>query len=288
MKKLLIFSALIISLFGCKQKTLTSTTYNVTFEKDWTSDWCSPKVDPVITDSSVTFNPGRVVSTHGYKNISKITATIDLSGLVPNSTQKNNWLNASFYMVNNAIQPKGTNYCDAGNAGSPYCNEIDFMETNGNRIFQQTIHLNNQQRFEYSYTSGALNDNCYTPANMSDNPSKGTHSLVDVLDITKPFDMTIVFNSDYTNMTISVSQNGNSAVIYDVLADGGADGTTIDMSSLKSTMAVGWWFTPSYWEGYSPKGPGATPWFTGNCYSDQLCLAGWKLSNVKVTAESQL
>ena len=77
-------------------------------------------------------------------------------------------------------------------------------------------------------------------------------------------------------------------MIYDVLADGGADGTTIDMSSLKSTMAVGWWFTPSYWEGYSPKGPGATPWFTGNCYSDQLCLAGWKLSNVKVTAESKL
>ena len=123
---------------------------------------------------------------------------------------------------------------------------------------------------------------------MSDNSSKGTHSLVDVLDITKPFDMTIVFNSDYTNMTISVSQNGNSAVIYDVLADGGADETTIDMSSLKSTMSVGWWFTPSYWEGYSPKGPGSTPWFTGNCYSDQLCLAGWKLSNVKVTAESQL
>ena len=39
---------------------------------------------------------------------------------------------------------------DAGNAGSPYCNEIDFLETNGNRIFQQTIHLNNTQRYEYS------------------------------------------------------------------------------------------------------------------------------------------
>jgi hypothetical protein len=45
-------------------------------------------------------------------------------------------------MVNNSIQPKGTNYCDAGNNGAPYCNEIDFLETNGNRIFQQTIHLN--------------------------------------------------------------------------------------------------------------------------------------------------
>jgi hypothetical protein len=277
-----------LMVFGCQPKTVTNTTYNVTFEEDWVSDWCNPTLDPVITDSSITFNPGRVVSTHGYKNISKITATIDLSGLEPNSIQKNNWLNASFYMVNNSVQPKGTNYCDAGNAGSPYCNEIDFLETNGNRIFQQTIHLNNQQRFEYSYTDGILDDNCYTQANLSNDPSKGTHNLVDVLDIDKPFDMIIEFNSDYTNMTISVSQNGMSAVIYDVLADGGADGTTVDMSSLKSSMEKGWWITPSYWEGYSPKGPSSTPWFTGNCYSDQLCDAGWMLSNVKVTAESQL
>lgn len=288
MKKLFILGLMTLMVFGCQPKTVTNTTYNVTFEEDWVSDWCNPTIDPIITDSSVTFNPGRVVSTHGYKNISKITATIDLSGLEPNSIQKNNWLNASFYMVNNSVQPKGTNYCDAGNAGSPYCNEIDFLETNGNRIFQQTIHLNNTQRYEYSYTSGILDDDCYTQANLSNDPSKGTHNLADVLDIDKPFDMIIEFNSDYTNMTISVSQNGMSDVIYDVLADGGADGTTVDMSSLKSSMEKGWWITPSYWEGYSPKGPSSTPWFTGNCYSDQLCDAGWMLSNVKVTAESQL
>ena len=288
MKKLLLFSATALLLFGCSQPKSTLTTYDVEFETDWTCNWCDPMIDPIITDSSVTFNSGRVVSTHGYKNISKITATIDLSNMAPNSTQKNNWLNASFYMVNNAMQPKGTNYCDAGNAGAPYCNEIDFLETNGNRIFQQTIHLNNQQRYEYSYTNGLKDDNCYTTSNLSNNPSIGTHSLVDVLDVTKPFDMVIAFTSDYTNMTITVSQNGKSAVIYDVLADGSADGHEIDMSLLKSTMAVGWWITPSYWEGYSPKGPYTTPWFTGNCYSDNLCKAGWKLLNVKVTAESQL
>jgi hypothetical protein len=278
---------LLKKLFGCN-KVSEPSTYNVQFETDWTCNWCSPMIDPVITDTSVTFNSGRVVSTHGYKNISKITATIDLSKLAPNSIQKNNWLNASFYMVNSSIQPKGTSYCDAGNTGSPYCNEIDFLETNGNRIFQQTIHLNNQQRFEYSYTDGALDDNCYTPSRMSDNPSNGTHSLVDVLDVTIPFEMEIDFNSDYTNMTITVSQNGKSAVIYDVLEDGGADGTTIDMSSLKSTMSVGWWITPSFWEGYSPKGPGNEPWFTGSCYSDNVCDAGWTLSNVIVVAESQI
>ena len=269
-------------------KSSTPTTYNVTFETDWTCDWCSPMIDPVITNNSVTFNSGRVVSTHGYKNISKITATIDLSKMAPNSFQKNNWLNASFYMVNSSIKPKGTSYCDAGNNGSPYCNEIDFLETNGNRIFQQTIHLNNQQRFEYSYTDGALDDSCYTPSHMSDDPSNGTHSLVDVLDVTIPFEMEIDFNSDYTNMTITVSQNGKSAVIYDVLNDGGADNTTVDMTLLKSTMSVGWWITPSYWEGYSPKGPYDSRWFTGECYSDSVCDAGWTLSNVVVVAESQI
>lgn len=269
-------------------KSSTPISYNVTFETDWTCDWCSPMIDPVITNNSVTFNSGRVVSTHGYKNISKITATIDLSKMAPNSIQKNNWLNASFYMVNSSIKPKGTSYCDAGNNGSPYCNEIDFLETNGNRIFQQTIHLNNQQRFEYSYTDGALDDSCYTPSHMSDDPSNGTHSLVDVLDVTIPFEMEIDFNSDYTNMTITVSQNGKSAVIYDVLNDGGADDTTVDMTLLKSTMSVGWWITPSYWEGYSPKGPYDSRWFTGECYSDSVCDAGWTLSNVVVVAESQI
>jgi hypothetical protein len=285
MKKLI---DLIKKLFGCNKKSLSLSSYNVTFEKDWTSDWCNPMVDPIITDSSVTFNPGRVVSTQGFKNISKITATIDLSGLAPSDVQKNNWLNASFYMVNSSTKPNGDNYCDAGNSGSPYCNEIDFMETNGNRVLQQTIHLDNQQRYEYSYTDALMNDDCYTQSNLSSDSSNGTHSLVDVVDITLPFEMEIDFNSDYTNMTIAVSQNGKSFVIYDVLNNGGADGTTVDMSSLKSSMSVGWWITPSYWEGYSPKGPYNSPWFTGNCYDDKLCDAGWKLSNVVVVAESQI
>jgi hypothetical protein len=39
--------------------------------------------------------------------------------------------------------------------------------------------------------------------------------------------MTIDFNSDYTNMTITVSQNGKSEVIYDVLSGKGADNSKI-------------------------------------------------------------
>ena len=42
--------------------------------------------------------------------------------------------------------------------------------------------------------------------------------------------MEIDFNSDYTNMVITVSQNGKSAVIYDVLNDGGSDNTSMAVS----------------------------------------------------------
>ena len=293
MKKLL-FTLLATSvLLSCTQKTnYELTIYDVQFEEDWVSDWCGdpnndPNVQQIITDTSVQFRSGRVVSTHGYKNISQITATIDLSGMAPNNVQNNNWLNASFYMVNSAIQPKGNSYCDAGGSIS-YCNEIDFMETNGNRILQQTIHLGGNQRYEYTFTDAAFSDNCYGNLVATE---QGTHSLVGVIDITKPFQMTIDFNSDYTNMTITVSQNGNSEVIYDVLSGKGADNSNIDMTLLKSSMEIGWWITPGYWEGYSPKGPGDNPWFIGICYSDQLCKNNdnaWVLSNVKVTAEEQI
>ena len=292
MKKLLTTILASSILLSCNQKTSEFTTYDVKFEEDWVSNWCGdptndPNVHQIITDTSVQFRSGRVVSTHGYKNISKITATIDLSGMAPNSVQNNNWLNASFYMVNSAIQPKGNSYCDAGGS-VPYCNEIDFMETNGNRILQQTIHLGGNQRYEYTFTDAAFSDNCYGNLVATE---QGTHSLVNVIDITKPFQMTIDFNSDYTNMTITVSQNGKSEVIYDVLSGKGADNSDIDMTLLKSSMEVGWWITPGYWEGYSPKGPGDNPWFIGNCYSDQLCKNNdnaWVLSNVKVIAEEQI
>lgn len=293
MKNLLLVLVTATMLWSCTTTSTDQPPYTVQFEEDWVSNWCGdptkdPNVHPIITDNSVQFRSGRVVSKHGYKNISKITATIDLSGMAPNDVQKNNWLNASFYMVCSAVQPKGNAYCDAGNQGAPYCDEIDFMETNGNRILQSTIHLDNAQRFEYTYTDAAFSDDCY--GNLTDTEI-GTHSLGYEIDITKPFDMVIDFNSDYTNMTVTVSQNGNSKIIYDVLSGKGCDNSEVNMSKLKTSMAIGWWITPSYWQGYSPKGPGTNPWFIGSCYSDQLCKnndKAWVLSNVKVTAEEEI
>ena len=76
-----------------------------------------------------------------------------------------------------------------------------------------------------------------------------------------------------------------------MLSGKGCDNTGVDMTKLKSSMENGWWITPSYWEGYSPKGPGNNPWFVGDCYGDQLCDNNdnaWILSNVKVIAQEQL
>jgi hypothetical protein len=63
---------------------------------------------------------------------------------------KCDWLNAAFYAVSSAKQPLGDgNYCDAeftpspGQQGypCPFCQEIDFLETNGQKMFQHTLHL---------------------------------------------------------------------------------------------------------------------------------------------------
>jgi hypothetical protein len=69
------------------------------------------------------------------------------------------------------------------------------------------------------------------------------------------------------------------------------------MSKLKDAMAVGWWFTPSYHNAWSPgaceSGGSCDPvWYkdTGDCGHGSLCGAGggWKLANLKVTAESKI
>ena len=83
LKSILLLLVASVMLVGCNTKTAELTTFNVQFEEDWVSNWCGDpskqtNVHQIITDTSVQFRSGRVVSTHGYKNISQITATIDL------------------------------------------------------------------------------------------------------------------------------------------------------------------------------------------------------------------
>ena len=271
-----------------------------TFTPSFVVDYAKCGTNPVISGASVTFGSGttcaagRVVSTHGYKNIAQITATVDLSKVTQN------YVNASFYMVSNPIspgtQPIGDAYCDAGgNNNSWNCREIDFVETNGNKITQTTLHLGDggssaPQRYEYAYAATA-NDPCFNYSNMQDDSAAGTHSLVGKIDMTKPFQMTAVFNYVTPGMTVTYSQNGNSVVVYDTADGTGAKGSgTLDMSDLAASMANGYWLDLSFWQGYSPTGPGGT-WWNGSCAWGSLCNTSsqyWGISDIVVTADSEI
>jgi hypothetical protein len=236
-----------------------------------------------------------VIATQAYKNITQITATIDLSKM------SQNFVNASFYMISNpnnpSTQPTGSNYCDAGGNNTQWnCREIDMLETNGNKITQTTLHLgdggiNGSQRFEYSFASTA-NNSCYNYSTMLASPTatNGLHSMVGVIDMTKPFDMTTTFTYGTAPRMVTVySQNGQSVTVYDSSVGTGAEGSgTVNMSDLVTSMANGYWLTLSLWQGYSPKGPGSAPWWNDSCSWGAECGASagyWGISNIRVTAD---
>lgn len=289
-------SVFLIVLFGAISFAQAAS-YTPTFELDYQK--CGS--DPVISSSSVTFGSGstcaagRVVSTRSYKNITKITATMDLSKM------SQNFVNSSFYMVSNptnpTTQPKGSNYCDAGGSGTQWnCREIDFIETNGNKITQTTLHLGDggsgaPQRLEYSFAATA-NNSCYNYSTMLSSPTatNGLHSMVNIIDMTKSFDMTTTFTYGTTPRMVTIySQSGKSVTVYDSSVGNGAEGSgTVNMSDLTTSMANGYWLTLSLWQGYSPKGPGSAPWWNDSCKWGILCGTGagyWSISNITVTAD---
>ena len=286
MKKLLIILSAII-LFSCnnKKSSSTSTTFTPTFT-GVQGQYCG--VIPTInSDESIDFREGRVQSTKKYKNITKITATVDISGL-----NNLNWVNATFYMVNG-----GPGYCDAGGT-STYCNEIDFMETNGNVLSQTTTHLGSsnsdkKESLEFAYLNSIYTNSCWKQDYLS-NPGPGVNNATKI-DPTKSFDITIEFPADYTNMTVTYSQGNNSIVVYDFISQTKANDSSIDnLNDLKSTMESGWSIVAAYWQGWSPDKNlvNGNEWYN---YSNSAC-ASWssvcdgtfKISNIKVTAESEL
>ena len=289
MKKLLLSIVATTMLFSCNNKstltatTLTATTFTPTFN-GVQGQYCG--VIPTInSDGSIDFREGRVQSVEKYKNITKITATVDLSGL-----KDLNFVNASFYMING-----GPGYCDAGGS-STYCNEIDFMETNGNVLSQTTVHLgssnsSNKESLEFSYLNSINTNSCWKQDYLS-NPGNGVNNAT-VIDPTKPFDMTIEFNSDYTNMTVTYSQGSNSVVVYDFLFHSKANDSSItDLTGLSDAMESGWSIVASYWQGYSPDQYqiNGNEWYNYNdpaCKDwSNVCGGTFKISNIRVTAES--
>jgi hypothetical protein len=301
MKKLLVILSVLV-LAACSKTTTAPTATSNTFTPSFVVDYNKCGTDPVISGNSVTFGEGstceagRLVSQHGYVNISQITATVDLSKL------SQNYVNASFYMVSNPVQPnvqpKGTNYCDAGGNGTQWnCQEIDFLETNGNKITQSTLHLGTggssaPQRFEYSFADTA-NNSCFNYSSMTSSPTatNGLHSMVGIIDMSKPFDMVTNFTYGTTpTMSVTYSQNGKSVVVYDSSVGTGAEGSgTVDMTSLVTSMKNGYWLNLAFWQGYSPTGPGSAPWWNNTCSWGSLCNSTgsyWSISNIQVIADS--
>ena len=161
-------------------------------------------------------------------------------------------------------------------------------------MFQHTLHLadakQGPQRYEVSFTDAA-NTDCWEWDEMQAAAgSPGVHDLVGKIDPNKSFHMEVVFNADYTNMTISLSQGGGDPItVFDMNEQAYPGSDTLDMSKLKDAMEVGWWFTPSYHGDWSP-GVNVPHWYKdcgGDCSHGTLCGdgGGWKLANLKVTAQ---
>jgi hypothetical protein len=270
-----------------------------TFTPTFTVDYSTCGNDPVVFDSSVTFGSGstcyagRVVSNQAYKNITQIQATVDLS------QANNNFVNNTFYMVNNPTyptqQPIGSNYCDAGGNNNQWnCQEIDFFEANSNKVFQSTLHLgaggsNATQRFELSYSDTSQNNPCFNASLMTNDPHAGSHSMVGIIDVTKPFLMTVAFTYGTTpGMTITYSQNTNSVVVYDTNDGPGYSGSgVINLDYLTSSMAQGYWLELSMWQGgWSPGQPQG--WWNNTCPWGALCNTQgsyFGVSDIVVTAD---
>ena len=322
MKKTILILLLSIFVISCNNKKVVkdSIVYDVEFDVDYNN--CG--TDPLVSVGGVDFGnessvkAGRVASKNGYINISKIEADIDLSALAQRSDFTGDWLNAAFYAVSSKVQPIKADYCDAEYEKVGFCQEIDFLETNGQKLFQHTLHLadakKGDQSYQFSYTEAANESVCWQWDEMQKAAATtdGVVSLVAgeeiIIDPNKPFHMIVTFPSDYTNMIITLSQQDGlpPITVFDYSSPAYPGSNKLDMSKLKDAMAVGWWFTPSYHNSWSPgaceSGPPCDPdWYKdsgGECSHGTLCNytkgsveykgGGWKLSNLKVTAEEEI
>ena len=299
MKKLLVILAVLVLSACTKTATAPKTTASApSFVLDYTAN-CTSGGAPTISGNSISFGSGtqcqagRVVATQSYANITEFRATVDLSKL------SNNYVNASIYLIQNpnnpTAQPIGNNYCDAGGNNNQWnCRELDLMETNGNKLFQTTLHLgaggsSAPQRYEYAYSGTALNNSCFTSANMKNDPANGLYDAT-AIDMSKPFDLVTTVTYDTPRMVVTYQQGSTSVLVYDTNDGAGAQGSgTVDMTDLVATMQNGYWPVISFWQGYSPTGPSTAPWWNGSCQWGALCnntSSYWSVSNIQVTTSA--
>jgi hypothetical protein len=276
---------------SAKPEVASTTTYTPSFDNDDKS--CTTA--PIISGNSVTFGNdttscgGRVVSTQGYKNITQIRATADFSKLT------SNFVTNTFYMVNNptnpSLQPKGSNYCDAGgNNASWNCQEVDFFEANKNVVFQHTMHIGDgsssaPQNYQFSYSTTV--DSCYV--NLT--PTTGLVSW-NGIDRTKPVD--IIIDLDDNGMTVTFSQGTIKTVVYQMGSgySGSTTFTTEQLQRWQQSRAEGYWLNLSMWQSmsWSPGAPQVL--YNWNCQYGNLCTtvtsSYFKVYNIEVDAEDTI
>jgi hypothetical protein len=266
-----------------------------TFTPSFDNDDKSCTTAPIISGNSVSFGNdstscgGRVVSTQGYKNITQIRATADFSKL------SSNFVTNTFYMINNptnpGLQPKGSNYCDAGgNNASWNCQEVDFFEGNKNVVFQHTMHIGDgsssaPQNYQFSYSTTA--DSCY----VNLNPTTGLVSW-NGIDKSKPVD--IIIDLDDNGMTVTFSQGTIKTVVYKMGPgySGSTTFTTEQLQRWQQSRAEGYWLNLSMWQSMSWS-PGAPQGFYNwSCPYGNLCTTGtssyFKVYNIQVDAEGTI
>ena len=269
--KLLILALLLL---GCNNEKSTNEVFTPTFNLD-ANQGCNQGA-PIIGEDKVFFNPGRVRSAQGYKNISSISATVDISKL---AGQK--FINGTFYLVMNE-----TEYCDSGDGCTNCCDEIDFLETNGDVATQSTIHINKIQNYQYAFLGSLSSNVCWDQSKAS-----GT-GIVDAssIDPSLPFDVQLCCLAFVGQTSTTFTQGSNSVVVYDFKNNVAGEGSKlVSLDGLKEDMESGWKIVASYWQGYSPDPNGAYRYDDASCkeWSD-LCQGSFKISTIRVTAEDTL
>ncbi len=233
---------------------------------------------------------GRVVSKHGYKGISQIKATLELSNL------SSDFVINAFHMVNNPnnpeLQPFGANYCDAGGNNPDWnCQEVDLFEANKNVVFQHTMHIGDgsqaaAQNYQYSYSSDQKR--CYP--NLA--PANGIKSWGDIK-VEKPVNMVADFDSN--GMTITLSQDGVDDVVVYTMGPGYQGSTTFDTDALErweKGRQQGYWLILSQWQDLKASwAPGSDhQWYDWSCKFGDLCTTSdwFKVYDIEVVADGVL
>jgi hypothetical protein len=274
---------------------------------DFVVDYSECSSDPQTSSGSVTFydsgaimsTGGRVVSSESYKDISRITFDLNMTGM-PASKQYGAFKIPAIYLISSATQPIGTNYCDqGGNQCSNDCLEIDIFEGNGGLTGQTTLHngvsggsdvCGDQQSWNIWASEPAWTDVLNNGCSGTAPSGTGVTTLSSWSPSSDVASIDVGITS--TGMTVTLTSGGLSTVVFNsssTAATGSDD--DLDFTPLATANSdTGYWILASWWNSgswqpgsssssgsltYSSSGCSGCDWLCG-------CGSGWGISNMKV------